>query len=198
MNKILLVGAALGVLVASQANATDLQYYAGLKTGVNKLDVKYEGVSKEYHDFSLMPSFGVRLNKYLRGEFEYGVRGVSDEDKTRDMGVSEKEETEILMYTGSLQLYAEFPNSTFLTPFVNAGIGATLTDVEYKYRNSLGESEKDKGDETSFTWNVGAGVSARVNDRISIDATYRYTDFNEVEDIEFTTNEFLLGIRYDF
>ena len=114
------------------------------------------------------------------------------------MGVSEKEETEILMYTGSLQLYAEFPNATFLTPFVNAGIGATLIDVEYKYRNSLGESEKDKGDETSFTWNVGAGVSARVNDRISVDATYRYTDFNEVEDIEFTTNEFLLGIRYDF
>ena len=65
MNKPLLLGT--GMFVASQANATDLQYYAGLKTGVNKLDVKYEGVSKEYHDFSLMPSFGVRLNKYLRG-----------------------------------------------------------------------------------------------------------------------------------
>jgi opacity protein-like surface antigen len=198
MNKILLVGAALGVLVASQANAADLQYYTGLKTGVNKLDVKYEGVSKEYHDFSLMPSFGVRLNKYLRGEFEYGVRGVSDEDKTRDMGVSQKEETEILMYTGSLQVFAELPNSTFLTPFVNAGIGVTKTEVEYKCRDGLGGLKKDKWDDASFTWNIGAGLSAKVNDRIFVDATYRYTDFDKVEDAEFTASEFLLGIRYDF
>lgn len=199
MNKILLAGVALSMFVAFQAKATDLEYYVGVKAGFGQLDTKLEGEpKKDYDAVSVIPSFGVRFNKYLRAELEYGVHGIEEEETISYGSSFYKDEIESYTHSGLIQLYADLPNPTILTPFVNAGFGVSWTEWEGKERDSLGNVEKDEGDDTSFTWNVGAGVSAKVTDRLSVDAAYRYSDFGKIEDTEFTESEFLLGFRYSF
>ena len=62
----------------------------------------------------------------------------------------------------------------------------------------LDYEEKYKDNDTTFTWNAGAGVNVKVTDRISIDAMYKYVDYGKPFDTKVTSNDFLLGMRMQF
>ena len=104
------------------------------------------------------------------------------------------------MDTISVQVYADIPSKTNFTPFLNAGIGITRTETEY---NDEGPNDiyKVVDGETTISWNVGAGISAKINDSLTLDALYRYTDFGRVSDLldtDMTANKFMIGARYRF
>ncbi len=103
------------------------------------------------------------------------------------------------MWNGYLGLH----NSSILTPFALGGIGLGYLQS----KPSLPVPSKGK-DTTQFVWNVGAGVSAKVDESMSVDLTYRYLDVGKskatitnqgsVKTKHMTANEVVLGLGYQF
>ena len=56
----------------------------------------------------------------------------------------------------------------------------------------------DSYDKTRFTWSVGAGISAKMTNRLNLDVGYRYFDFGKLGEAQIHNHEFYGGIRYVF
>lgn len=105
--------------------------------------------------------------------------------------------TQSLMLNG----YYDFKNQSKFTPYLSAGIGFThVKDSAYT----------PNATDNHFTWSAGAGVNYAVSKNVGLDLSYRYVDagkFNFTSDSEeiifksnfkLISNEYLLGIRYNF
>ena len=92
--------------------------------------------------------------------------------------------------------YDFFPYSWF-TPYVDAGLGWSRNKLSLK--NNL-NGTGNKINETSFTWSLGAGISAKITNRWNLDLGYRYYDMGSLEeyngDTSVTDQEVYLGLRY--
>ena len=109
--------------------------------------------------------------------------------------------TQSLMLNG----YYDFKNQTKFTPYVSAGVGFT----HVKNKQSTDDFSTSDSD-NHFTWAAGLGVAYNITDSVALDASYRYVDagkfkFTDTQDDEVTrtnmkisSNEYLLGIRYNF
>jgi len=91
--------------------------------------------------------------------------------------------------------YYDFTNSSPFTPFVSAGIGFANVNIEVE---DLDVSD----DDTVFAYQVGVGIAYTINERVSIDAKYRYLGTTDVEiagaDCEFGSHNILAGVRISF
>ena len=92
--------------------------------------------------------------------------------------------------------YDFFPYSWF-TPFVDAGIGWTNHKLTMSYPVS---GVKFKMDDDSFTWSLGAGISAKLTNRLNLDVGYRYYDMGDLDEFNAKTSvtyqEVYVGVRY--
>ena len=109
--------------------------------------------------------------------------------------------TQSLMLNG----YYDFKNKSKFTPYISAGIG--FTHVKNKQTDEdLSISDSDN----HFTWSAGVGVAYNISENVALDASYRYVDAgkfkftnNEGDDfsrsnMKISSNDYLLGIRYNF
>jgi opacity protein-like surface antigen len=144
--------------------------------------------------------------EFFRAELEYNYNTHYDKELTIGyyydpiLGEGMKEMAEIRMDTVSVQLYADIPSKTNFTPFLNAGVGITRAETEYNEKGAY-YGYKTLDGETTISWNVGAGISAKINDCLTLDAMYRYTDFGRISDLldtDVTANKFMIGARYRF
>jgi opacity protein-like surface antigen len=145
-------------------------------------------VSKE---FSAAPLFGLGIgfqaNDHMRfdltGEYRGGsvFRGLdiyTDADATPTTGTDE--------YTGIKTEWTFLANGYWdigtwkgFTPFVGAGVGFTyntisaFTDINTP---ALGVAYGATASQWNFAWALHAGLSYQVNDRLTIEAAYRYID----------------------
>lgn len=97
--------------------------------------------------------------------------------------------------------YYDFPTKSAFTPFVGAGLG--LAKIEINDLFAEGWSKKVNVDDTVFAYQLSAGVGYAINETLTIDALYRYlaTDdprFEDDTDYEFSSHNFLIGIRVNF
>ncbi len=96
-----------------------------------------------------------------------------------------------------LNAYYDINTGTKLTPYVGAGFG--YANVEGKL--SI-EGESDSVDDNNFAWQIGAGSSYALNEKILLDAGYRYVDYGDFtkEDVnvDTTAHELYVGARYAF
>lgn len=119
-----------------------------------------------------------------------------------------KEESRYLTlenYTETLffNMFYDFKNKSKFTPYVGIGIGigfntATLNSAVLYLKETS----------TSFAWNIGAGISFEMTDRLALDLNYRYAEVGQAElSYSGTTilrtevignNQFLLGLRFSF
>jgi len=57
-------------------------------------------------------------------------------------------------------------------------------------------------DDTTFAWQLGAGVAYAATDHVTFDAGYRYADYGDFtkddDKIDVSAHEFYLGARYAF
>jgi opacity protein-like surface antigen len=160
----------------------------------------------------------------LRTELEIGlntkVRTIS-KAKGYEEEVT-KAETDNITYM--LNAYYDFNTGTKFTPYFGFGLGIANINSKIKYDSVALEGQNTRGDtETNnFAYNLGIGIGYAVNERISVDFGYRYTDFGTVEEpakytegvigkegvsfkesyvlthSKFSAQEVLLGIRYSF
>lgn len=214
MNKTLLL-AGVACLLSLQANAAELSPYVSGKLTYS--DISFDGkdtwggvnpgsnkdkLSDKVFGFS--PAVGVSMPMIggaVRAELEYNI----NEDAKESMKVGKsgpigemKLETQSIM----VNAYYDINTNTAFTPYVGAGLGYA------KVKASLSSSVMSMDtDDTNFAWQVGAGVAYALNDNISFDLGYRYTDMGDISKqystannykIDVDSHELLLGARYSF
>ena len=95
-------------------------------------------------------------------------------------------------------VYYDFFPYTWFTPFVNAGIGYTNNKLTIR-NTSVDVTHNIKAN--SFTWSLGAGISAKITNRLNMDLGYRYYDMGDDLNkhngkTETTDQEIYMGLRY--
>ncbi len=130
-------------------------------------------------------------HEHWRGELEYIWRKKNNKNLGGVSDVSFKSQSLMLVV-----YYDFFPYSWF-TPFVNAGVGYTNNKLDIAIP-VVGAKYKVKGD--NFTWSLGAGISAKMTNRLNIDLGYRYYDMGDLDTLnaktETSDHEVYMGVRY--
>lgn len=105
--------------------------------------------------------------------------------------------------------YYDFKNTSKFTPYVSAGVG--FTHIKNTQTNRI-ENTSASDSDNQFTWSAGVGVNYAVSQNVGLDLGYRYVDagkydftFTHKEGVvptntkfKLSSNEYLLGIRYNF
>lgn len=130
-------------------------------------------------------------HEHFRTEIEYMWRKANSENiSSYAKGKFRSQSYMFIVY------YDFFPYSWF-TPFVDAGIGWTNHKLTIT-NNSVGT--KLKMDDDSFTWSLGAGISAKLTNRLNLDVGYRYYDMGNLDEFNgktsVTDQEVYVGVRY--
>lgn len=123
--------------------------------------------------------------------------------------------TSIQTYTLMLNIYKDLGNYNRFVPYIGAGIGLAVHDVEEVYfSGNPALTNRIEGDrDVSFAWSLMAGVGYQISDRAILDVGYRYIDMGSaqsgrVDTAGFTNpavkiddiaaHEVKLGLRYHF
>jgi opacity protein-like surface antigen len=123
--------------------------------------------------------------------------------------------TSIQTYTLMLNVYKDLGNYNRFVPYIGAGIGLAVHDVEDVYfSGNPALTNRIEGDrDVSFAWSLMAGVGYQISDRAILDIGYRYIDMGSaqsgrVDTAGFTNpavkiddiaaHEVKLGLRYHF
>lgn len=123
--------------------------------------------------------------------------------------------TSIQTYTLMLNVYHDFGNFNRFVPYVGAGIGMAVHDVDEVYftGNPALTNRIEGNRDVSFAWSVMAGVGYQISDRAILDVGYRYIDMGsvtsgrvdsagfvnpavQIDDI--AAHEIKVGLRYHF
>lgn len=216
MNKMLLLAGATAVLVASNANAVELNPYVSAKLTYS--DMTYDMTDSWTHGknpgshtenlddkvWGTSVAAGISTNVAggaVRAELEYNWNDTASKTiYVKDVKASADAELE--SQSIFLNAYYDIDTGTKFTPYIGGGIGYAKVEGKMSVPG-LSVSEED----TNFAWQLGAGVAYAVNDNISVDFGYRYTDMGDLETniyptesvkIDVDSHEFLLGARYTF
>ena len=177
-------------------------FYLAARGGVAKYDVSDDrsntpGKGSDYvidkKRFMASGALGYRY-KHFRTELEYVWRRKNTEVIA---GVTKGQfRSESYMFV----VYYDFFPYTWFTPYINAGAGYTKsrlnTDI-YAGANPLFHYKKD---DRNFTWSLGAGISAKITNRLNFDIGYRYYDMGDFSMLNGKTDmedhEVYAGFRY--
>lgn len=192
----------LAVVFALQANIAfaecDGFYLAGrVGQAKYKLEDDRSGVDSGHSDYVvdkkrllLSGAVGYRY-KHFRAELEYIYR------KKNSKQITEFTKGSFRSPSYMFVVYYDFFPYTWFTPFVNAGVGYTRSKL--RFSNSTVDVDY-KIKENAFTWSLGAGISAKVTNRLNVDLGYRYYDMGELSTFNGKTDlddqEIYLGLRY--
>jgi opacity protein-like surface antigen len=110
-----------------------------------------------------------------------------------------------------LNLYYDIDTGTPFTPYVGCGIGATSRKVKADVRVDFLEGQLNFSVQNALTWQVSCGVCYAINENLSLDVGYRYTDMSRMDSVSLIVgsgsasvrmrpkaHEVLAGIRYTF
>lgn len=168
---------------------------------------------------------GWRARHWLRfdGTFEY--RGdaaffANDSYPDNGSGAGTNEYTaDVKSWLGLANVYWDIYNWCGITPYVGAGIGwATISVEGLKDINTVQGATWYGADKTTtnFAWALYAGASIELSPQVALDLSYRYADlgnaksgtvsdatgtypsYSHVAIKDITSNDFLLGVRYQF
>lgn len=124
-------------------------------------------------------------------------------------GLFSEESADISAWTGLINGYFDFGTWSGFTPYVGAGVGASLVIVDdVAFVNPDGTTGTYGGDEEwNFAWALMAGASYDLSHKLALDLNYRYLSlgdgksdvalFNTVIDYEdLAAHEVRIGLRY--
>ena len=131
--------------------------------------------------------------KYFRAELEYISRGDAEEDII-DAGVYNSTVT-VSSKSYMLNMYVDLMPNYWISPYFGGGIGYTELEM---VNDNAGYAYDEKWEENKFSWQIGAGLTLRINRCLNIDAGYRYHTLGKIEGAEINAHEWYGGIRFTF
>ena len=155
----------------------------------------------------------------LRGEVAVGFR--TDRDWKGDIDivinnapVDPPIKTKLDSYTVMVNGYYDFGNFRGFVPYVGAGVGVALHDMDYVIVEHPASPNPQHGEtKADLAWAVMAGVGYQVTSRAILDVGYRYIDMGSAVSNQgdtaqalnpklllndLTAHEFKVGLRYHF
>ena len=144
-------------------------------------------------------ALGYDFNRFrVEGEISYQK---NDIDKIGAQGVFFDATGDATALSFLINGYYDFVNSSAFTPYISAGLGfaqVEFNDLNISRLGFSGSSDED----TVFAYQIGIGVGYSVTEKVVIDVKYRYfgTEDSEYDttEAEFTSNNFLIGVRVNF
>ncbi len=187
----------LAIAMSSVAEARDGLYLAA-RGGLNwsNLNSKNDSVSQEADvDFDKVGMYSAAIGYkygYIRGELEYIFR----EENTENIYVSGALNSVSSLETESLManLYLDFMPNYWISPYISGGIGYTKITLD-NYQPLLGSVVME---ENKFSWQLGAGLSLRLNRCLNVDFGYRYYTLGKIREGEVNAHEWYGGVRFTF
>ena len=190
---------ALGLALSSAAEARD-GFYLTARGGMtwNNFNSKKDAISdkkvtKLDHVGVYSGAVGYKY-KYFRGEFECVWRADAEEsistagNPSAEMTVSSK--------SYMFNAYLDFMPNYWISPYIGGGIGMSKLELE---RDEGGvDGAKGHWNKNTFTWQIGTGLTIRLNRCLNIDAGYRYYTLGKIEESEVNTHEWYAGLRFTF
>ena len=134
---------------------------------------------------------------YFRVEGEYIYRDNSDDEYEY---TSTAHKTILASDSFMANVYLDIMPNYWISPYITGGIGISRLDLE-TYDIPLGggmRSDVESNSKDNFTWQMGAGLSLRINRCLNLDAGYRYIDMGEIDDADMNAHEWYGGLRYTF
>lgn len=136
---------------------------------------------------------------YFRLEGEYIYRDDSDDEYPSKTTPGAGHKTVLESDSFMANAYLDIMPNYWISPYITGGIGLTRLDLENTDFASGGMvSNKETDSANNFTWQVGAGLSLRLNRCLNLDAGYRYIDMGEIDDADMNAHEWYGGLRYTF
>lgn len=166
MKKYLLSGLAIAglMMAATNANALDFSkpYFlgeAGYSFGIKDAgDAGILGIGAGYH-----------VNEFLRTDLTVGYRGWSDVNMKTTEG---KRKTDMWSLPVLANLYATMPLNNVFSVYGMGGLG-----MAWNKTDSLPDAKG--ATKSNFAWTAGVGFDYMVNNCLSLDLGYRYTDLGQ-------------------
>lgn len=196
----------IGCAVVSEAKAECDGIYLGLRGGISNPRIADKSVSAtgsqlKIDDNVLMLSgaLGYRYG-YFRAEVEYIWRDADDDKATISfpgpggVPITSTDRAEFDYQSYMFNVYWDLSPYTWFTPYFSAGLG--WTDLEYKF--TYEGQGTDKYSKDNFTWSLGAGISAKMTNRLNLDIGYRFFDMGKMGRGKIRNHEFYGGARYVF
>ena len=201
MNKIFATAASALVLtlaVSSVAEARD-GFYVAVRGGMTdyNMNANDDSLSKaaraEFGEvWHASGALGYKY-KYFRIEGEYIYRDDDEDNLKNSLGDVTNHytlESDSFMANAYLDLMPNY----WISPYATAGIGLSRVTLT----NQDTGADKDEWDKNLFSWQVGAGLSLRLNRCLNFDAGYRYIDMGDIDDADINAHEWYGGLRYTF
>ena len=160
-------------------------------------------------------NFAPKWNIPIRAEIEYALRSNSSNSKDGSLiggrgNFNWQTKHTLNVSTLFLNAYFDIATGTAFTPYIGGGLGMAFNYTSVK-AEVLGRTLADKSRyDTTFAWNVGAGLAYAFTENISADLGYRFigTGYREVKGdfmgLHATVgsapyiHEFYLGARFTF
>lgn len=154
----------------------------------------------------------------LRAEAEYGYNSKIKITTTNVLYPTEKPDASLTSHTGALNAYYDLNTGSAITPYVGAGFGFACVDGSIDYVGVAAPLAAINGSDsdTLIVWNLSAGARYAIDDAISVDLGYRYSNFGTVEfeglsnvspagaagkvdaSAKLNSHEVMLGLAYKF
>lgn len=226
MKKTLLLTTAAATLFAVNASAMEWNPYVsgnltysdinvdGTQTYSGSPAVESAEISDKVYGFNMAVGASTDvLGGAVRGEFEYGYK----DGMRKDYSYKGTSSTAIAIMKADVQTYMfnayyDIDTGTKFTPYVGAGLGIAHINAKSNYTDPANTTYNTYMSETedNLAWQVSAGVGYALNDKVTLNAGYRYTDLGSVETIgkseaqsvysksDLDSHEVMLGARYTF
>jgi opacity protein-like surface antigen len=184
MKKIIAATAAAIVLSATAAQAADEGIYARLDSGWSFSRDAGKDIDDDVGNSAIIGAgVGYRFNQHVRADVTLGYRGGYEVDRGfSTSGVTANFKGDVSALTGMANVYVDVAKMGMFTPYVGGGIGFSRNKVDdVAVLTNAGVNGTLQGDtETSFAWQLSAGVGIEVAPKWTIDVGYRYMDMGEL------------------
>ena len=185
--------------LSSVAEARD-GFYLTARGGMtwNSLNNKDDDVTKAaVSDLDSVGMFSGAVGykyKYFRFELEYVSRDDAEEDVT--VGGVLNSTVTVSSSSYMFNIYVDLMPNYWISPYFGGGIGYSELEM---LNDNVGLTVADeKWEEDKFTWQIGGGLSIRINKCLNIDGGYRYYTLGKIEGAEVNAHEWYGGIRFTF
>ena len=134
---------------ATQDNST----YFSIKGGLANIETNFEDIKGDAGEFLVSTALGMK-QKDFRSEIELVYHHAGN--------FSAKN------FSIMANAYYDIPLNEKIKPFINAGIGVSITKASIVYYYGPGYLYSEDETEFDFAWNVGAGISIQANENVNV------------------------------
>lgn len=157
-------------------------------------------------------AMGRRHNRRLRSEFEFAIRG-NDQDLNFPGFFQVDVEADVNAYSLMKNVLFDFPNQSRFTPYLGAGLGISLVEVEAQVRTSSDitflsptappATSEVSEDDAAFTYQFIGGVATRINHAMDFVVEYRFLGTSDIEldtlgSAPYLVNNLFMGVKLEY